>query len=151
MAEKPRYAPAKGVVCLLPFSSGMSDRPRVLLVDDERLMRLAVSHRLAAEGYVVDHVNSAAEALRTLVNEVYDLVVTDLRFDGASGLEVVRAAKRLQPSAAVILLTGSADSEDLHEAVLAGAAAVLVKPCALADLSREARKIVHRRRPEIAP
>jgi len=123
----------------------MSDRPRVLLVDDERLMRLAVSHRLAAEGYVVDHVSSATEALHRLAHEVFDLVVTDLRFDGASGLEVVRAAKRLQPLAAVILLTGSADSEELHEAVHAGAAAVLVKPCALADLSREARKVVHRR------
>jgi DNA-binding NtrC family response regulator len=123
----------------------MSDRPRVLLVDDERLMRLAVSHRLAAEGYVVDYVSSAAEALHRLAQEVFDLVVTDLRFDGAAGLEVVRAAKRLQPLAAVILLTGSADAEELHEAVHAGAAAVLVKPCALADLSREARKVVHRR------
>lgn len=139
------------MVRLLPLGTGMADQPRVLLVDDERLMRLAVSHRLAAEGYRVDHVSSAAEALKVLERELYDLVVTDLRFDGASGLEVVRAAKRLQPQAAVILLTGSADSEDLHEAVLAGAAAVLVKPCALADLSREARKVVHRRRPELAP
>lgn len=139
------------MVRLLPCVPGMADQPRVLLVDDERLMRLAVSHRLAAEGYRVDHVSSAAEALKVLERELYDLVVTDLRFDGASGLEVVRAAKRLQPQAAVILLTGSADSEDLQEAVLAGAAAVLVKPCALADLSREARKVVHRRRPELAP
>ena len=129
----------------------MSDRPRVLLVDDERLMRLAVSHRLVREGYLVDHVGSAEEAFAVLAREVYDLVVTDLRFDGASGLDVVRAARRLQPQAAVILLTGSADSEDLQEAVHAGAAAVLVKPCALADLSREARKVVHRRRPELAP
>ena len=123
----------------------MVDRPRVLLVDDERLMRLAVSHRLAQEGYLLDHVSSAQEACEVLAQKAYDLVVTDLRFDGASGLEVVRAAKRLQPQVAVILLTGSADSEDLHEAVHAGAAAVLVKPCALADLSREARKVVHRR------
>jgi CheY-like chemotaxis protein len=129
----------------------MSDRPRVLLVDDERLMRLAVSHLLGAEGYRIDHVSSAGEALAILEKEVYDLVVTDLRFDGASGLEVVRAARRVQPQAAVILLTGSADSEELHEAVHAGAAAVLVKPCALADLSREARKVVHRRRPELTP
>ena len=128
----------------------MSDRPRVLLVDDERLMRLAVSHRLAREGYVVDHVSSAGEAMQVLEQTVFDLVVTDLRFEGASGLDVVRAAKRLQPQAAVILLTGSADSEDLHEAVHAGAAAVLVKPCALADLSREARKVMHRRLPELA-
>ena len=123
----------------------------MLLVDDERLMRLAVSHRLAEEGYLVDHVSSAGEALQVLEKQVYDLVVTDLRFEGASGLEVVRAAKRVQPRAAVILLTGSADADDLHEAVHAGAAAVLVKPCALADLSREARKVVHRRHPEIAP
>ena len=139
------------MVRLLPWGPHMSDRPRVLLVDDERLMRLAVSHRLAGEGYRVDHVSSATEALQILEKEGYDLVVTDLRFDGASGLDVVRAARRLQPQAAVILLTGSADSEDLHEAVHAGAAAVLVKPCALADLSREARKVVHRRRPELAP
>ena len=128
----------------------MADPPRVLLVDDERLMRLALSHRLAAEGFRVDHVGSAAEACEILVRESFDLIVTDLRFEGASGLEVVRAAKRLQPQAAVILLTGSADSDELHEAVAAGATAVLVKPCALADLSREARKGVHRRRsPEV--
>jgi two-component system response regulator PilR (NtrC family) len=127
--------------------SGMSDRPRVLLVDDERLMRLAVGHRLAHEGFLVNHVSSAGEALEILEKEVFDLVVTDLRFDGATGLEVVRAAKRLQPQAAVILLTGSADSDELHEAVHAGAAAVLVKPCALADLSREARKVVRRKSP----
>jgi DNA-binding NtrC family response regulator len=124
----------------------MFDPPRVLLVDDERLMRLAVSHRLAAEGFRVHDVGSAAAACEILARESFDLIVTDLRFEGATGLEVVRAAQRLQPKAAVILLTGSAEADELHEAVRAGASAVLVKPCALADLSREVRKVVHRRR-----
>lgn len=130
----------------LAFQRGMVDPPRVLLVDDERLMRLAVSHRFAQEGFLIDHAASAEEAMTALSGTPYDLVVTDLRFDGASGIEVVRAARRLQPGVAVILLTGSGESEELREAMHAGAAAVLVKPCALAELEREARKVVHRRR-----
>jgi DNA-binding NtrC family response regulator len=124
----------------------MPERPRVLLVDDERLMRLALSHRFAGEGFRVEHADSAEEALDVLARVPYDLVVTDLRFGGASGLEVLRAVRRLQPGAAVILLTGSAESDELQEAMRAGAAAVLVKPCALSELTREARKVVHRRR-----
>jgi DNA-binding NtrC family response regulator len=137
------------VVHLLPVALAMVEPPRVLLVDDERLMRLALRHRFAQDGFLIDLAASAEEAMRALAEAPYDLVVTDLRFEGASGLEVLRAAKRLQPAAAVILLTGSADAEELCEALHAGAAAVLVKPCALAELEREARRVVRRlRRPE---
>jgi DNA-binding NtrC family response regulator len=129
----------------------MEDRPKVLLVDDEKLMRLAVRHRLTGEGFQVDATESATEALTVLRERDYDVVVTDLRCEGTSGLDVVREVRRLQPGAGVILLTGSAEPDELEAALHAGAASVLVTPCALSDLSQEARRIARRRRRPLEP
>ena len=129
----------------------MGDPASILLVDDDRLMQMTLRHRLSREGYHVDLASEASEAMDLLGRHDYDLVLADIRAWEGCGLEVVKLARRVAPATAILLLAGSADPAEVEEALRAGAEAVLVKPCELAELIREARNLVARRRPHPAP
>lgn len=120
----------------------MAERLRVLAVDDCRLMRLSLKHRLELEGYDVDLACSAHEAMELLDRRQYDLVVTDLRLTDTSGLAVIEYARMLDPAIRIILLTGSSEEADRRAAVEAGAEAVFLKPCKLAEIAARAHDIL---------
>ncbi len=124
----------------------MTERPRVLLNDDDRLMRMTLRLKLAAEGYQVDEASSGAEATDLLCRYGYDLVLTDSRLRDMSGVEIVRLARSRDPLVSIMVLTGSGDSPEIEEAARAGATAVRMKPCRLAELTRNARDLVARKR-----
>ncbi len=121
---------------------------RVLAVDDERLMRMTLHHILSEQGYVVDLAPSGRKAMDLLDRFHYDLLLTDLRLDDMSGIDLVRYARTVNPGAGVIVLTASIDDDDNDRVLAAGAAAVLVKPCRLADLARQAREVLGPRAPQ---
>ncbi len=123
----------------------MGERSRVLVVDDDRLVRMTLRLKLEGEGFAVDEASSAEEASQLLCTYGYDLVVTDLELGGGSGIEVVRHAKALDAHVGVIVLTASAENAEAREAVQAGASAVLLKPYRLAEVAREARGLVRAR------
>jgi len=124
----------------------MASRPVVLVVDDDRLMRLTLRHKLTREGYRVDVAETGSQAIDRLCRFSYDLVLTDLRLPDVSGIEVVRNARRIDPSTPVILLTGSEDEASADRALEAGAVAIVYKPCKLAQVTVEAKKALARRR-----
>ena len=78
---------------------------RILIVDDERSMREFVSILLRKQGYTVELATSGEEAVEALDQQDFDLVLTDLKMPGISGLEVLEHAKRRDPSTQVILMT----------------------------------------------
>jgi DNA-binding response OmpR family regulator len=120
----------------------VAERLRVLAVDDCRLMRLSLKHRLGLEGYEVDLACSAQEAMELLDRRHYDLVVTDLRLTDTSGLAVIEYARMSDPAIRIILLTGSSEDADRRAAVEAGAEAVFLKPCRLAEIAARAHDIL---------
>lgn len=128
----------------------MSGKPKVLVVDDDRLLRMSMQLLLEQEGYAVDTAADVATAMDSLDRGCYGLVLTDLRLPDGDGLEVVRYARRLNGEAKVILMTGSEEELEEDEILCAGAMEVLIKPYASGRLLTSARNALDAPRPKSA-
>jgi len=102
--------------------------PRILVVDDETNIRTALAKILEKAGYAVEAADSGDAALGLLQDTVFDLVITDLKMVGPSGMEVLQAGKRLHPDTEVILLTAYGTIESAVEAMKTGAYDYVTKP-----------------------
>ena len=102
---------------------------RVLVVDDEPLVRWSVSETLTDEGYEVAEAGDGASAIQALSAAAHaDVVLLDLRLPDCDDLHVLSAVRRLVPSTPVIVMTAFGSPESLREARRLGAFAVLDKP-----------------------
>lgn len=119
---------------------------KILIVDDEKSMRLTISMLLRRRGYVVDGAETFQEAIGKIEGEVYDLALTDLRLSDGSGLELLREAKRISPETEVIILTAFGSIESAVEAIRLGAFDYLTKPIDPDDLLLHVRKAVEHKR-----
>jgi DNA-binding response OmpR family regulator len=99
----------------------------ILIVDDEELIRENLRRDLLEMDYSVETAASGEEAM-TLLNNEYDLIVTDLIMAGLDGMEVLRQAKAKRPDAAVFILTGYGELDSAIEALRLGADDYLLKP-----------------------
>lgn len=107
---------------------------RVLIADDEKSFRDALEDLLVQEGMRVGLARDGLEAIRSLEQRPYDIVLADLKMPGADGLQVLQASKRLQPDALVIIITGYGSMETALEAVRLGAYDYIAKPFAFEEL-----------------
>ncbi len=107
---------------------------RILVVDDERSMREFVSILLKKQGYDVDLADSGENAFAKIDDEDYDLILTDLKMPGASGLDVLAYTKKRDPSVQVILMTAYATSDTAVEAMKRGARDYVTKPFKVEEL-----------------
>ena len=117
----------------LPSSSSSPVRaPRLLLVDDDRIMRMAVQAAMLRQGYEVLQAGGGEEALAMLQRDHarIDAVVLDRQMPGMDGIEVVERMKseRQFASIPIIMLTGSGSQEQIQEGIDAGVFYYLVKP-----------------------
>ena len=108
---------------------------RVLVVDDEESLRRVMQVYLQRQGYSTEASPNGEEALRLLETADYQLVLTDLRMPGMSGLELLRAIKSQYPEIAVIILTAFGSIENAVEAMQAGAYHYVTKPVQFPELS----------------
>ena len=102
--------------------------PEVLIVEDEKLLRLMIAKLLQVSGYRVYMCRDSLQALELVERKTFDLIITDLMMAGATGMDVLRATRKCQPWAKVIIITGTPSSETLLEAKREGAYAYLRKP-----------------------
>ncbi|MBA3004856.1 MAG: response regulator [Desulfurivibrio sp.] len=114
-------------------------RKNILLVDDEELIRRTLQRDIEEMGYGATAVADGETALGALHELHYDLVLTDLRMEGISGLEVLTGAKSRNSDIGVIILTGFGDISSAIEALRSGADDYLLKPYAFEDLALRLR------------
>jgi DNA-binding NtrC family response regulator len=107
---------------------------RVLVVDDEELIRWSLSERLRADGHDVVEAGSAAEALERAADGV-DLVLLDYKLPDEDGVAVLRKLRELDPDTLVIMLTAHRDVSLVVEAMKAGASDYATKPFDLDDIA----------------
>jgi DNA-binding NtrC family response regulator len=119
----------------------MSTPLRVLVVDDDRVSRNSTSLQLKGNGDDAMPVESPFLALKLLEQEVWDVVVTDLRMPGMSGIELLQKIHALGSDVDVIVMTAFATVETAVEAMQMGAVDYLVKPFQFAELSMRLDKI----------
>jgi excisionase family DNA binding protein len=108
--------------------AGMSDRPRILVVDDEQAVRDLLAKTLTMADYDVDTAGDGPAALDQLRAVEYDLLITDLKMPGMDGLSVIREARRQSPDLPVIIITGYSTEASAIEAINLGVAGYLTKP-----------------------
>ena len=118
----------------------MSEKPRILFVEDDPSVVTTFVTGLEAEGYPTEAVSSTSEALTLLANESYPIVVTDIYLDERTGLDVLRAARDYNPGCAVIIITGQGTIETVMEATHGGAFDYLAKPFDISELLRAIRQ-----------
>jgi DNA-binding response OmpR family regulator len=104
---------------------------RVLVVDDEEDFLKALVTRLELRGMDVRGVTSGDEALETLAERSFDVVVLDIKMPGLDGIDVLRAIRREHAGTAVLVLTGHASQELSDEGRSLGAFDYLIKPVKL--------------------
>ena len=109
---------------------------RVLVVDDEPLIRWSVTETLAGHGLDVEQAGDAASALRAITTKPlpFDVVVLDLRLPDMRDLSLLATIRQLLPDATIVLMTAYGTDEILERAVALGAATVLNKPFELGTL-----------------
>src|SRR5215470_16363802 len=96
-------------------------RARILIIDDDLASCQLFAKVLTAEGYTVEWVQAGEDAMSRLTQQEYDLVLTDVRLPGMTGLEVTRAVRRQRRSLQVIVMTGFGSMETAVEAIRDGA------------------------------
>jgi DNA-binding NtrC family response regulator len=102
---------------------------RILVVEDEKAIQLALSGLLRRQGYEVEVAGTGEEAVSKLGETAFDLVLTDLALGrGISGMDVLRTAKELRPETVVVMITAHGSEQIAVEAMKAGAEDYVPKP-----------------------
>jgi two-component system response regulator HydG len=123
-----------------------SIRGRILVVDDQRLMRMTTALLLMAEGYAVVEAASGEEALALLAAIPVDLMLTDLKMEPMDGRTLLQRALEMKPRLQVIIMTAFGSIESSEECLRLGASDYLQKPFKDGELSHRVGRAVARSR-----
>src|SRR5947209_14516573 len=109
---------------------------RILIADDDEVSRQLFAETLEQEGYRVDRAQSGDEALSLLRDELYELLIIDVRMPGMTGLEVTRMLHEKNSSLPIIVMTAFGSIETAIEAIHEGAFDFISKPMNLEELKK---------------
>jgi two-component system response regulator AtoC len=118
------------------------ERTRILVVDDEEIVRESLSGWLATDGDTLETAPDGPSAIEKLQRDRWSVMLVDLKMPGMDGLQVLETARQLRPETAVVIMTAYATVETAVEAMKAGAYDYLVKPFDPEELSLMMVKIV---------
>jgi two-component system response regulator PilR (NtrC family) len=128
-------------------SAQVFERPRgrILVVDDERSMRELLMIVLRREGHQVQLAEDGKAAVALLEHHAIDVLISDIKMPGMSGVDVLRAAKRIDPDIVGIMITAYASTESAVEALRLGAYDYLTKPFDVEELKAKVNNALERR------
>ena len=101
---------------------------KILLVEDEKILRISLNKTLQREGYAVYDCDDGAKAISTLSREFFDIVLTDIRMPGKNGMDILNYIKSNHPDTKVIMMTAFGTIESAVDALKLGATDYLTKP-----------------------
>jgi two-component system response regulator AtoC len=106
----------------------------ILIIEDEKILRISLADALKGEGYTVLAVTNGQDALSTIAQGAFSLIITDIRLPDISGIEVLRQSIMLAPTTPVIMMTGYGNIQDAVESMRIGAFDYITKPFDLDNL-----------------
>ena len=124
---------------------------KVLVVDDDPVVGKSFDRVLSGKGYAVITARNGEEALNKLHNETYDVVFTDIKMPGMSGLEVAERVRASQPWLPVVIVTGYGTDAYEARAKAAGVSSFLHKPLSPEMIEGSAQKALLEKAPAAAP
>lgn len=113
---------------------------RILVVDDEAIVRETIKNDLMEAGYDVVDARNGLEGVRQFKNGAIDLVISDLVMDGMDGLEVLNEVKKISPDTPVIIITDYPSPQVAKEALLLGASEIINKPAGMWTMFQAVRQ-----------
>jgi len=122
----------------------MSANPRILVVDDEKIVCDMSRICFTNEGYDVTTFTDSTQARAALETETYDVIITDLKMKEVDGIELLEYAKEKNPDTKVILLTAFGTLETAVEAFHKQAFDYFTKPVTIRDLQQSVRRALGR-------
>jgi two-component system response regulator RegX3 len=127
----------------------MEERPAILVVEDERAIRVGLCDVLAYRGYAPTGVEDGESGLREALSGRYALVLLDVMLPGVDGFTICRRTREALPRQAILLLTARGSEDDILEGFRAGCDDYVAKPFSLAQLLARVDALL--RRAESAP
>ncbi|MFQ5822425.1 MAG: sigma-54-dependent transcriptional regulator [bacterium] len=118
----------------------------ILIIDDEPKMCKILKFALQPEGYSVSTAENAETGLEKFNQNIFDLVVTDLKMPGKDGLFVLENVKKQSPQTEVIMMTAYATAQNAVEAMKKGAYDYIIKPFEMDELKMKVKHIIDKRR-----
>jgi response regulator RpfG family c-di-GMP phosphodiesterase len=122
------------------------ERPRVLIVDDEKFIRDILADFLGMEGYIVRTAEDGSAALAELHNAHYDLVISDLKMPRMGGIELLDAIGTAAPSVLTVIMTGFGTVETAIDAMKRGAYDYILKPFKVEEVIRVVQRGLEKQR-----
>lgn len=119
---------------------------RVLVIEDEAIVRSLIVEVLEDAGFEVTEAERAEEGLEAIARSAPSIVVSDIVMPGLSGLELLETVRATHPSLPVVLVTGAGTYGNLTQALAFGASGVVVKPFSHQDLVRAVHSALNRAR-----
>lgn len=116
----------------------------ILIVDDERSTRQALTELFNQLGYKASQAASGDEALNLLAEQTYEVVVLDLQMPGKDGLAVLAVAEEIAPDSAFIVFTAHASTDTAIAALRSGVVDYLQKPCSLQTIAEAVQKALEK-------
>src|SRR5208282_4175690 len=123
----------------------MSDKNRILVVDDDEVVRWSYHRSLQDVSRNVATASDGEEALQTMEQDPFDVVLLDMRMPGQDGLSVLRTIKQKWPESEVVIITGYPTMDSAKEAVRLGAYDYLAKPVGPQDVINIADRALTRK------
>ncbi len=123
----------------------MDSREKILIVDDEKIVRESLYHWFESEGYIVDMAENGESALRKYSLVKYDLFLIDMKMPGMSGLELLTRIKKMDEDAVIIMITAFASVSTAISALKEGAYDYVTKPVDPDELAHLVKKALERK------
>ncbi len=115
---------------------------RILLAEDDELMRVTVQDHLRDQGWLVDEAVDGRGALTLMKQQSYEVVVSDIRMPGLDGTQLLQLVKGQSPNTDVIMMTAYGSADDAVQCLKKGAADYILKPFDLDDLTIRIKRLV---------
>ena len=123
----------------------MADKPKILIIDDDKTILDSCSQVLIQEGYQIEMAEDGDTGLQNAKTEKPDLVLVDLKMPGKDGMEVLKELRTFDPNCVAIVITGYGTIESAVEAMKSGAFDFLPKPFTPDELRIIVRRGLERR------
>jgi response regulator RpfG family c-di-GMP phosphodiesterase len=127
-------------------SSHPEDRPRVLVVDDEKFIRDIIADFLGMEGYIVRTAEDGTSAVTELERARYDMVISDLKMPKMGGLDLLKEVARVHPDTLTVIMTGFGTVETAIDAMKRGAYDYILKPFKVEEIVHIVQRGLEKRR-----
>ena len=114
---------------------------RILVLDDEPIVCKRLKPVFQKAGYEVETFTDSAAALLRMTEKVFDVVITDLKMEGADGFQVLERARELLPQARIVVITGFATLDTAKESFRKGAFDFVAKRFKLGDITECVRRM----------